>query len=104
MKPLILALLLVSLKSDPNPGRVDDPGCRTLINNHIRLGREDPKNYTIVYTGTDEMPDHQGGMNIYTVTQKFTGAKMQVIVAIHFGPAPSPTPTPAPVGFMTTQQ
>jgi hypothetical protein len=97
----LAALIFISSHTDPNPGHVDDPGAKTLIRNQIKDSGKDPRDFTIQYTDTSEMPDHQGGMNLYTVTQKSTGTKTMVVVAIHFGPIPdsSPSPTPSPTGF-----
>ena len=97
MKYLLIALTtLITLKSDPNPGLLDDPGCKTLIKNQLVDLKENSKDYTIVYAGTWQNREHTLAMNIYTVTDKRSGKQMLASVGLEFEDMPTPTPSPSP--------
>lgn len=101
MKLLLVGLLtLASLKSEPNPGFLDDPGCKALIVNQLRDIKENIQNYTVTYYATDSFPGKDGlpttYANYYHLTQKSTGRKFMAMITMTLGPVPEASPLPSP--------
>jgi hypothetical protein len=105
MKLIFLALTLISLHVDPNPGHLDNPSCVRLVKKVLTDNDIPLSNVTIEYYGTGRSPDGKGASNTYIVRNKDIpqqGIKITVAVlweAFTPSPNPAPTPTPTPAGF-----